>query len=147
MVSIIIQIYKSEKYLRRCLDSILCQTYKEYEIILIVGGSPDNSIDICKEYSAKYQNIRYYEKENGGVSSARNLGLKYAKGEYITFIDSDDFVSETYLSHLFSKETDLSVCGFIDMPSKKEILTVSYLLISIQCTSNLYGLNFLKLKS
>ena len=120
MVSIIIPIYKSEKYLRRCLDSILCQTYKEYEIILIIDGSPDNSIDICKEYSAKYQNIRYYEKENGGVSSARNLGLKYAKGEYITFIDSDDFVSETYLSHLFSKETDLSVCGFIDMPSKKE---------------------------
>jgi glycosyltransferase involved in cell wall biosynthesis len=120
MVSIIIPIYKSEKYLRRCLDSILCQTYKEYEIILIIDGSPDNSIDICKEYSAKYQNIRYYEKENGGVSSARNMGLKYAKGNYVTFIDSDDFVSETYLSHLFSKETDLSVCGFIDMPSKRE---------------------------
>lgn len=120
MVSIIIPIYKSEKYLRRCLDSILCQTYKEYEIILIIDGSPDNSIDICKEYSAKYQNIRYYEKENGGVSSARNMGLKYAKGEYITFIDSDDFVSDNYLSHLCTTEADLSICGFIDMPIRKE---------------------------
>lgn len=119
-VSIIIPIYKSEKYLRKCIDSIIFQTFKEYEIILVIDGSPDNSIEICKEYSEKYANISYYEKPNGGVSSARNWGLEYAKGDYITFIDSDDFVSENYLSHLFSEETDLSVCGFIDMPSKKE---------------------------
>lgn len=119
-ISIIIPIYKTEKYLRHCIDSLLKQTYPNYEIILILDGSPDNSIDICKEYSEKYQNISYYEKKNGGVSSARNMGLKYAKGNYVTFIDSDDFVSDTYLSHLLSEDTDLSVCGFIDMPSKKE---------------------------
>lgn len=119
-ISIIIPIYKAEKCLRRCIESILSQTYPHYEIILILDGSPDNSIAICKEYSAKYQNICYYEKENGGVSSARNLGLEYVKGDYVTFIDSDDFVSENYLSRLCSIEADLSICGFIDMPIRKE---------------------------
>ena len=103
LISIIVPIYNVEKYLRQCLDSIQDQSYQNFECLLINDGSPDNSADICKEYVSKDPRFRYIEKENGGVSSARNLGLEHSKGEYITFIDSDDWVDSDYLEVLYSK--------------------------------------------
>ena len=92
-ISIIIPVYNVEKYLRECLDSILAQSYKDFEIILADDGSTDSSGNICDEYSMKYENIKVLHKNNNGLSSARNAGLDIAQGEYILFIDSDDVVS------------------------------------------------------
>lgn len=91
-ISVIIPVYNAEKFLHKCLDSVLNQTYKDYEIILVNDGSKDNSGAICDEYAAKYDFIRAFHKENGGASSARNYGLKLAQGEYINFVDADDWM-------------------------------------------------------
>ena len=99
-ISVIVPVYKAEKYLHRCVDSILAQTFTDFEVLLINDGSPDNSDAICDEYAKKNNRVRVFHKENGGVSSARNLGLDNAKGEWITFIDSDDYVKPNYLLHL-----------------------------------------------
>ena len=96
LISIIVPIYNVEKYLRQCLESISEQTYKNFECLLINDGSPDNSAEICREYVEKDARFRYFEKENGGLASARNLGIKYSKGKYISFIDSDDWVEPDY---------------------------------------------------
>ncbi|MBO5204316.1 MAG: glycosyltransferase family 2 protein [Clostridia bacterium] len=116
LVSIIIPVYNVEKYLPECLESVINQTYKNLEILLIDDGSPDNSGKICDEYAEKDARIKVIHKENGGVSSARNLGLNIATGEYITFIDSDDFVDEHYVEYLYndltSQSSDMSFCGF-----------------------------------
>ena len=103
LISIIVPIYNVEKYLRQCLDSVLNQTYQNFECLLINDGSPDNSAGICKEYVDKDARFHYFEKENGGLASARNFGIKYSKGKYITFIDSDDWVESDYLEVLYSK--------------------------------------------
>lgn len=114
--SVIIPIYNAEKTLARCLDSILRQPFSDYELLLINDGSGDGSDAICREYASTYSCVRYFAKENGGVSSARNLGLEQAKGEYILFVDSDDYVSEDYfalLSHtLESNAVDLLMFGY-----------------------------------
>lgn len=91
MVSIIVPVYNAEKYLSRCVDSILSQTMKDFELLLIDDGSQDESGRICDEYSEKDARVRVFHKPNGGVSSARNLGIDHAKGKYIIFIDSDDY--------------------------------------------------------
>lgn len=96
--SVIIPVYKAEGTLKRCVDSLLCQQREDIEIILVNDGSPDGSGAICEQYAAQYPQVRYYYKENGGVSTARNLGMQNAFGTYITFIDSDDYVSEDYFS-------------------------------------------------
>ena len=93
-ISVIVPVYNTEKYLHRCIDSILAQTFTDFELLLIDDGSKDNSGKICDEYAAKDNRIRVFHKENGGVSSARNLGLDQAQGEWITFVDSDDWVTE-----------------------------------------------------
>lgn len=98
--SIIIPVYNSEKTLERCVESILNQQFSDYEIILINDGSEDSSLEICNGYSAKYSNIITVNKSNGGASSARNAGLDKARGEYILFVDSDDFVEENYFAEL-----------------------------------------------
>ena len=95
--SVIIPVYNAARTLRRCLDSLVDQSFDDYELLLINDGSTDGSDAICREYANAYPCIRYFPKENGGVSSARNLGLEQAKGEYILFVDSDDYVAETYL--------------------------------------------------
>ena len=92
-VSIIVPVYKVEQYLARCIDSILAQTYKDWELLLIDDGSPDRSGFICDEYATKDPRIRVFHKENGGVSSARNIGIESSHGEWIYFLDSDDYVS------------------------------------------------------
>ncbi len=116
LLSIIVPVYKVEKYLKRCLDSILAQTYKNIEVILIDDGSPDNSGAICDEYALKDNRIRVFHIDNNGVSSARNFGLKKAKGEYIGFVDSDDYIApemyEVLVKNLEENNADISICGF-----------------------------------
>lgn len=110
-ISIIIPIYNVESYLRKCLDSIMEQSFSCFELLLINDGSTDASAQICQEYVEKDDRIRYFEKENGGVSSARNFGIKHSSGEYITFIDSDDWVEPNYLEILYKamKEQDADI--------------------------------------
>ena len=115
MISVIVPIFNAEKYLHRCIKRILAQDYTDYELLLIDDGSIDNSATICDEF-AKYDNrIRVFHKENGGVSSARNWGLDKAIGEYIMFVDSDDYMLpgmlEVMVSTLKAKSADLVVCG------------------------------------
>ncbi|WP_261066303.1 glycosyltransferase family 2 protein [Streptococcus mitis] len=100
LISIIIPVYNAEKYIEQCLNSIKNQTYNYFEVILVNDGSKDNSENICKKFSNSDARFRYFVKEHGGVSSARNLGLDNAQGYYITFIDSDDWVDENHLELL-----------------------------------------------
>lgn len=102
MVSIIVPIYNSGKYLRRCLESLKFQTYSNIEVLLIDDGSVDSSKEICEEYVNKYDFIKYFYKENSGVSSARNFGLSKSTGNYISFVDSDDWVEPTYIETLLN---------------------------------------------
>lgn len=96
-ISVIVPLYKAEKYIRRCVDSILAQTFTDFELLLIDDGSPDNSGAICDEYAASDSRVKVFHKENGGVSSARNVGLDNACGEWITFVDADDWIVKDYL--------------------------------------------------
>lgn len=100
MISVIVPVYNTEQYLHRCIDSILAQTYTDFELLLIDDGSTDSSGAICDDYAAKDPRVRVFHKENGGVSSARNLGLDNAQGEWITFVDSDDWVVKSMLYNL-----------------------------------------------
>lgn len=109
-VSVIVPIYNVEKYLNRCVDSILAQTWSDFELILIDDGSSDRSGVICDEYAQKDGRVRVIHKENGGVSSARNAGLDAAEGELVAFVDSDDYVDERYLEELTAPDGDLIVC-------------------------------------
>ena len=112
-ISIIIPIYNAEKKLTRCLDSIINQTFSNWKCILVDDGSTDLSGDICKKYVAKDKRFHVIHKENGGVSSARNVGINESSGEYICFIDSDDYVEKDYLASLLSEEeADIVLCGF-----------------------------------
>lgn len=117
LITIIVPIYNVEKYLRRCLNSILNQTYKNLEIILVDDGSPDNCGKICDEYKTKDSRIKVIHKENGGLSSARNSGLDVATGKYISFIDSDDFVSDKYIEKLYDSlrksKSLLAMCNYL----------------------------------
>ena len=99
LISIIVPVYNAEKTLNRCVDSILNQTIQDWELLLIDDGSTDRSGELCDKYAAKDQRIKVVHKKNGGVSSARNLGLDHAKGEWITFCDSDDFVYPNWLKN------------------------------------------------
>ena len=113
-LSIIIPVYNVESYLPRCLDSIENQNVMDYEIILVDDGSKDSSGSICDKYAARFQNITCVHKENGGLSDARNVGMKYATGEYIWFVDSDDYVTDKCLNELKkalkSNPCDVLVC-------------------------------------
>lgn len=121
MISIIVPIYKAEKYLHRCIDSILAQSYTDFELLLIDDGSPDNSGTIIDEYAEKDNRVRVFHKQNGGVSSARNLGIDQAHGEWITFIDIDDYVHPDFLSSLYKNhEADLVVGSFQIVGSEEE---------------------------
>lgn len=108
-VSIIIPVYNSESTLRRCLDSVLAQTFTDFECLLINDGSKDRSGEICDEYARKDSRVKVFHKENGGVSSARNVGLDNAHGEWITFVDSDDRIGQNYLINLVLYSTDVGL--------------------------------------
>ena len=100
-ISIIVPVYNTEKYLHRCVDSILSQTFTDFELLLINDGSTDNSASVCDEYVRMDSRVRVFHKKNGGVSSARNLGLDYALGEWITFVDSDDWLDKQFLFKMY----------------------------------------------
>ena len=102
LISVIVPIYDVESYLPKCVESVLRQTYTNLEIILVDDGSPDNSGKICDDFAARDPRVRVIHKENGGLSSARNAGLDAAHGEYITFLDSDDWIAEDAYEHLLS---------------------------------------------
>lgn len=113
MISIIVPVYNSEKWVVRCIESLINQTYRDIEIILVNDGSADKSLDICKSYAEKDKRIVVIDKENTGVSSTRNAGLDAAKGEYIQFVDSDDYI-EPEMCEMFLKNignSDLAICG------------------------------------
>ena len=112
-VSVIVPIYNSEKYLERCIKSIINQSLRDIEIILINDGSKDNSLNICKNFHNKDSRIKIIDKENEGVGSARNDGIKIAKGEWISFIDSDDFVESDFLECLYNEaiSKNVEICG------------------------------------
>ena len=123
--SVIIPVYNAESTLRRCLDSLVNQQFSDYELLVINDGSTDGSDAICREYADMYPQIRYFTKENGGVSSARNLGLAQARGEYILFVDSDDYVADSYFGVLqdMHSNADLVLFGAtsICQPEKERI--------------------------
>lgn len=117
-ISVIVPAYKVEEYLPRCMESLMSQTYKDFEIILVDDGSPDTCPAMCDAYAKKYSNIHALHKENGGLSDARNVGMTAAKGEYVTFVDSDDYVHSAYLEMLMQgirQGADFSVCGFTEV--------------------------------
>lgn len=126
LISIIIPVYKVEKYLEKCIESVLNQTYKKLQIILVDDGSPDNCGDICDRYAKMDERIEVIHKENGGLSDARNAGLKVVRGEYIGFIDSDDYVSkemfENMYNTLISNNADVSICNFYTVIDDKNII-------------------------
>ncbi len=128
LVSVIIPIYKVEPYIRECLDSVINQTYRNLEIILVDDGSPDGCPKICDEYAENDSRIKVVHKENGGLSDARNKGLDVASGEYITFVDSDDVVHKAYVEFLYDNlkktNSDVSVCqsvSFRDLQKIKDV--------------------------
>lgn len=102
MISIIIPVYNSEKYLDKCIDGILTQSFSDFELLLVDDGSTDRSGNLCDEYAAKDKRIRVIHKENGGPSAARNTGSLASSGEYITFVDSDDYIDDDYLEILYN---------------------------------------------
>ena len=123
-ISIIVPVYKVEKYLKKCVDSILAQTFSDFELILVDDGSPDNSGRICDDYAKKDARVRVVHKQNGGLSSARNAGIEVAKGKYLGFVDSDDYIAEDMYELLYKaitkEEADLSICGIYDVYEGKD---------------------------
>lgn len=126
LISVIVPIYKVEEYLKKCVDSIINQTYKNLEIILVDDGSPDNCGKICDFYSIKDHRIRVIHKKNGGLSAARNVALDVASGAYITFIDSDDYIEENYISYLYNlakkNNADISICEYLYITEEDKVI-------------------------
>lgn len=124
-ISIIVPIYKVESYLRKCIDSILNQTFTDFELILVNDGSPDNCGKICDEYANKDHRIIVIHKENGGVSSARNAGIEAANGQYIGFVDSDDYIHEKMYEILYENarlyHSDIAQCNFLKVDQSSDI--------------------------
>lgn len=126
MVSVIVPVYNCEKYLEKCINSLRRQSYTELEIIIIDDGSKDNTWDICSKLSKEDDRIQIIQQENQGVSCARNQGIKIAKGEYIAFVDGDDWVEQNYieclLNSLLNEQADMSVCGLSHDNLKGDVL-------------------------
>ena len=132
LISVIVPVYNVKQYLRRCVDSILKQTYENIEIVLIDDGSTDESGAICDRYAQKDVRVKVIHKENGGLSDARNKGMQEARGEYFAFVDSDDYIAKDYIAYLFEliveNKAQISLCGylkFIEKLPQKERKAVS----------------------
>lgn len=131
LITIIVPVYNVEKYLKQCINSIINQSYKNLEIILVDDGSKDNSGKICDEYAKQDNRIKVYHKENGGLSDARNYGMQFANGKYMTFIDSDDIVSknmiEVLFNNLYKYDAQISECDYFrffdedELPIEKDL--------------------------
>lgn len=139
-VSIIVPVYNVEKYLEKCLDSLVNQTLKDVEIIIVNDGSPDNSQKIIDKYAKKYNFIKACNKKNGGLSSARNYGLKYATGEYIAFVDADDYVDLDMFCKMYNKaiseDLDIVVCDTINVYENSTSYRISNLEYSDDIVKN-----------
>ena len=125
MISVIVPVYNVEKYVERCIASILAQTYAEFELILVNDGSTDRSREICSKYTQSDQRIKLINKSNGGLSDARNVGCENSTGEYLCFIDSDDFIHPSMLYELWSNlctyDADISICSFERVRENEDI--------------------------
>lgn len=128
LISVVVPIYNVEKYLRLCLDSLLLQTYTNFEVLMINDGSSDGSSNICKDYLTKDKRFHYFEKENGGPSDTRNYGIEHSKGEYITFVDSDDWLKETFLADLYeaieSTGADIALSTYIKYDDLQSVYNI-----------------------
>lgn len=137
LISIVIPVYNVEEYLVRCLESVIKQTYTNLEIIVVDDGSTDNSGRICDEYKEKDERIKVIHKLNGGLSDARNFGINVTRGEYIAFIDSDDWVSLDYINCLYSiiekDDYDIAICDFIRRKGKDKVNKRSREKLEIYC--------------
>lgn len=119
LISVIVPVYNTKSTLERCVNSILAQTYPNFEIILVDDGSPDGAGELCDQLAKQHQNIRVLHQKNAGLSAARNAALKIARGEYITFVDSDDAIAPTMLEVLISLRNDpVRICSFAEVNSK-----------------------------
>ncbi len=147
MISIVVPVYKSEKTLAGCLDSLLAQTYADIEVICVIDGSPDSCGDICDAYAVKDARVKSIKRENGGVSSARNRGIDEATGEYLMFVDSDDTVEPDYCEKMWKAHTEtgaeLVICGFHHWYVGRDVKKVPSN-PGVYKTKN-YGADFLKL--
>ncbi len=125
IISIIVPVYNVEKHLKKCIDSILNQTFQDFELILVDDGSNDNSLAICEENALKDNRIKIIHKENGGLSSARNCGIEASSGEYLGFVDADDYISYNMYEFLYRNLTennaDIAVCGLYNCYKNKKI--------------------------
>ena len=140
LISVIIPVYNVEKYIDQCIDSLTNQTYKDLEIILIDDGSKDNSGKICDEYAKKDSRISVIHKQNEGVSAARNTGLELAKGEYVAFVDSDDFVDSNYILCMYNKmveqDADMVFCKYTKVFDRRFVNVKEHLPKSIVVNMN-----------
>lgn len=129
-MTVAVAVYKTEKYLRRCIDSILHQTFKDFELILIEDGSPDRCGEICDVYAAKDRRIRVIHQRNKGLSAVRNRALDEAVGEYLAYVDSDDFLNERYLEILYRvairTNADITMCHYLPFESEEELFIERY---------------------
>ena len=128
MISVIVPVYNVEKYLERCVKSIVAQTYKDLEILLIDDGSTDKSGKMCDDFQQTDSRIKAFHKQNGGLSDARNYGIEHSAGEFISFVDSDDYIDEKMLETLHrlitENDADLAVCSAMDVFEGKEVTQV-----------------------
>ncbi|RGM21729.1 glycosyltransferase family 2 protein [Eubacterium sp. OM08-24] len=149
LISVIVPVYKVEEYIYRCVDSILAQSFKDFELILVDDGSPDNCGKICDEYAQKDKRITVIHKENGGLSDARNTGidwaLKNSNSNWITFIDSDDWVHTDYLKNLYNavkeNNVDISVCGYVNTTGEDDLHTKNSEINTLLCTPEDFFIN------
>ena len=138
-ISVIVPVYKAEAYLCRCVDSILSQTFKDFELLLIDDGSPDRSGEICDEYAKRDSRVRVFHKENGGVSSARQCGLDNAKGEYVIHVDPDDWIEKEMYERMYEvaikNNADIVGCDFVLEYSEthQEVLRQPFCENSLSC--------------
>ena len=128
LISVIVPVYKVEPYIRQCIDSIVNQTFRNLEIILVDDGSPDDCGNICDEYATKDKRIKVFHKQNGGLSDARNYGVARATGEYLSFVDSDDWIEpdmfEALVNVAENNKSDIVICGiYNEYPNRKEVAT------------------------
>lgn len=146
-ISVIVPIYNVEKYLIRCVESILNQTYKNLEIILVDDGSPDKCPTICDEFAKKDSRIIVVHKKNGGLSDARNAGLDIATGEYIGFVDSDDYISENMyevlLQRILKNDADMAICNYLSVDENYELVSEKNVVLPIEDGSSTFD-DFMK---
>ena len=118
-VSIIVPVYNAEKYLQECVESALCQTLSDIELILVDDGSTDSSPTLCDQYAAQDRRVKVIHKPNGRAASARNAGLRAASGEYVAFVDADDWISPDMYEKMLQTNADVTLCDYVRFQGEK----------------------------